>query len=249
MEYIIIFILIIIIFILYYLKQINFIKKLINIKKNNNYNHNNIFKVSYIYKYQLLYYNPILINLYELILKNNIYYNIYDYKSYIVFSNLKLSTSDVILLDWFGFINGIIKLSIDTITKLLKKNNNQQILNSFGDNIKSLKLYYHTMYIKFNNKNKYINKQIQKYIHKYIKYKKLKNNILLQDLYYIYYVQKLLFQNIIKISKKNNDIYLKIVHYLKKNKDIYLLNSTLNNKLSNITTNNNMHHFEYFFNK
>jgi hypothetical protein len=247
MEYIIIFILIIIIFILYYLKQINFIKTLINIKHNKHNNHNNIFKVSYIYKYKLLYYNPILINLYELILKDIKYYNIYNYKSYIVFSNLKLSSHDIILLDWFGFINGIIKLSIDTITKLLKKNINHQILKSFGDNIKSLKLYYHTMYIKFNN-NKYINKQIQKYINTHIKHKKLKNNIILQDLYYIYYVQKQLFQEIVNFSKKNNDIYLKIVHYLKKNKDIYLLNSTLNNKLSNITT-NNKHNFKLLLDK
>ena len=39
------------------------------------------------------------------------YYNIYNHKSYIIFTNLKLSSSDIILLDWFGIINGIIKLA------------------------------------------------------------------------------------------------------------------------------------------
>jgi hypothetical protein len=237
MEYIIIFILIIIIFILYYLKQINFIRTLINIKNNHNKN-NNLFDVSHFYKYKLLYYNPILINLYQIILKDIKYYNIYNHKSYIIFTNLKLSSSDIILLDWFGIINGIIKLSIDTIIKIFKKNKN--ILKSLGDNIKSLKLYYDTMYVKFSNKinNKQIYKFIELQIKKNIKQKQLKNNDIIRDLYYIYYIQRKLFLEIFKKSNKNNKIYFKISKYIKKNKDIYLLNLTLNNKLNNICSNN-----------
>ena len=42
-------------------------------------------------------------------------------------SNINLSSSDLLILDWIGYTTGIIKLCIDTITKLKIGNNEYEV--------------------------------------------------------------------------------------------------------------------------
>ena len=219
MEYLIIFFLIIMIFIIYYIKQINFIRQISN--KSNKIKIN-LFNISSIDKYKLLYYNPLLIHIYQSLLITIKSYNKYDYKSYIIFSKLKLSHPDLLFLDWFGFINGIIKYSIDTVKKLIRKKEN--ISTTYIINIKLLNFYYKVFYTNYDKK--YLSKLISKEINS----KKLESNIILQNLYQLYYIQKEIFLHFFK-THNTNYIYKNMRKYVNKNIDIYLVNSILNNKL------------------
>ena len=193
-------------------------------KIKNDYN-NKLFKISYLDKFKLLYYNPYLINLYQDILKNIKFINIYSYKSYITFSELNLSHHDLLILDWFGYINGIIKLTIDTFIKLLKNNKkiNTDIFVKITDNIKSLKIYYNIFYKKINM-NHFNNNLL-----KIIKNKKIIKNTLLCDLYLIYYIHHDIFKYLFKNNNNNHKLYKYINKYIHNLKEIYLLNNRLNN--------------------
>ena len=193
-------------------------------------------------KLTVLYYNPVLLDIYQEIYKIIKEHNKYDYKAYITFSELKLSSSDLIFLDWFGYINGIIKYSIDTVIKLIKKKENISI--NFINKLKLLNFYY-SIYYKNNKYKKYMSKELNN--------KKLESNLILQDLYKIYDHQKQIFLLIFNnCYDKKNDIHKEIKKYISdnnselnnnnklNNKNMYLLNLTLNNnsKLNNSKLNN-----------
>jgi hypothetical protein len=231
MEYTIIFLLSIIIFILFFIKEIKIIKQLslneINNKNNKKNKKDNIFNYEMIpiKKLTLMYYNPFLLKIYKCILDDIKQYKKYDPNSYIIFCQLDLSSSDLALLDWFGYVNGIIKLCIDTLIKLIK--NKEKISVNFINKIELLNRYY-DIYYKDNGYKKFMNKNLDK---KYLDNKKLNNNIILQNLYKIYNKHRYIFSLIIKTSTdtKKNDLLKQIKKYINDDKNLYMLNAHLNN--------------------
>ena len=198
MEYTIIFLLLIIIIILYFIRELNFINKLINNKLTNLSNIFN-YEIIPVKKICLLYFNPFLIKSYNNIFNEIKKYNKYDPKTYITFIELSLSDSDTNFLDWFGFVNGVIKYSIDTILKLIKKK--EVISSKITQNLVYLNKYYELIYDKnkINNYKKYMNNGLNK---------KLESNLILQNLYKLYCYNKCIFIDIIKNknSKLNNNL-------------------------------------------
>jgi len=209
----IIFLLLIIIIILYFIKEINFINKLSNNKLSNNKLSNNKlsnnklsnnklsidifnYEIFPVKKISLLYLNPFLLKSYNDIFNEIKTYNKYDPNTYITFTELPLSNSDTNLLDWFGFTNGIIKYSIDTILKLIKKK--QVISSKITQNLVYLNKYYEIVYGKkqINIYKKYINNDLNK---------KLESNIILQNLYKLYCYNKYILLDIIKLNNNSNN--------------------------------------------
>lgn len=242
MEYIIIFILIIIIIIIILLKQINSIKKF---KKCNN-KLKSIVVLKKFDKYILFPNNPIILYLYEKLYRFLKTINKYDYKSYIIFTKIKTSTDNQIFFDWISYTSGTIRMSIDSVIKILKKK--EYLNNDFINIIAKIKLYYTIFNIKVNIDK--VNKNIIKNVHN----KLLQTNTVIFNLFYIYEIlnnmtinffsnldKSKMSINIKKIIKENTDNY--------KNNNIYLYNSYLNNRLNKNYLQNNTGCFEEYFNQ
>lgn len=224
MEYIIIFFLLIFLLILIFNKQIKHIKKFNKSNNLKNISNQSIFK-----KYILYQHNPILLYLYENLYKSLKKINKYDYKSYIIFTNIKTNTNDQLILDWISYTSGLIKMSIDNIIKILKK---KEIINDeFINNLAKLKLFYNIFYrnIDENTLHKKTTNIIKN--NKSIN-KKIKNN---KIIYNLFYINEIL--NNISLDYFNNLNKLKLSNEIKniiknnKNENYYLLNSILNNRL------------------
>ena len=237
MEYIIILILIIFLIIIILLKQINTIK---NFKKCTN-KYKSIVVLKKFNKYMLFPYNPIILYLYENLYNTLKPINKYDYKSYIVFTKIKLSTDNQILFDWISYTSGVIRMSIDSVIKLLKKKEN--LNHEFINNIAKIKLYYTLINIKVNM-NK-VNKNIIKNVHN----KLLQSNKIIFNLFYINEILNNIyitfFENLDK-SKLSTHIK-KIIKENNNNNNIYLYNSYLNNRLNNKYLQNDIGCFNDYF--
>lgn len=238
MEYIIIFLLLIFLLMIILLKQINHIRKF---KKTTN-NYNPIVKIK---KYDLIIYhsNPLLIYLYEKLYKSLKPFNKYDHKSYIIFTKIKTCNQNQIYLDWISYTSGMIKMSIDTVIKILKKK--QNINQDFINNLAKLKLFY-----RFYNRDIDINK-INKNINKYVHNKSIRTNRIIFNLFYINEILTNVytrFFNSLNKSNLSNNIK-KIIKDEDKNKNnIYLYNSYLNNRLNKKYLQNNFSPFYEYFN-
>jgi hypothetical protein len=235
MEYIIIFLLIIFLIMVILLKQINHIRKL---KKNIN-TFRPIVKLK---KYDQIIYpsNPLLMYLYEKLYKSLKPFNKYDHKSYIIFTKIKTSNNNQIYLDWISYTSGVIKMSIDTVIKMLKKK--QSINQDFINNLAKLKLFYRVYYRNIDT-NK-INKNIIKYVHN----KSIQTNRVIFNLFYINEILINIYTNLFNSldkSKLSHNIK-KIIKYEDKN-NLYLYNSYLNNRLNKrYLQNKNSSFYEYF---
>jgi len=217
MEYVIIFLLLIFLIIVIVLKQIKAINKFNT--KNNKYN--NIINYPTYKKYLYTYYNPVLLYLYETMYIQLKKISKYDYKSYIIFSKLKISHENNVIFDWISYSSGIIKMAIDSVIKIIKNKNT--IPNDFINIIIKIKLYYNCVYGKINEKDIYK------------KFKIIKNNKVLFNLYYIYEIITSLYNDIFNNLDKSK-LSKGVKQIINKNKDkndIYLYNSYLNNKLTN----------------
>ena len=179
--------------------------------------------------------------LYENLYKSLKIFNKYDYKSYIIFTKLKTSNENQIYLDWISYTCGIIKMSIDTVIKVLKKK--QNINQDFINNLAKLKLFY-----RINSRNVNVNK-INKNIAKYVKNKSIQSNRIIFNLFYIneilinVYTR---FFNSLDKSKISQNIK-KIIKEEDKN-NYYLYNSYLNNRLNKRYLQNNLSSFSEYFN-
>ena len=237
MEYIIILILIIFLIIIILLKQINTIK---NFKKcKNKFKSIVVFKS--FDKYILFYHNPLILYLYENLYRSLKPINKYDYKSYIVFTKIKISSDNQILFDWISYTSGIIRMSIDSVIKILKKKEN--LNHEFINNIAKIKLYYTMINIKVNIDK--VNKNIIKNVHN----KLLQSNKTIFNLFYINEILNNIyikfFDNLDK-SKLSLNIK-KIIKYNNNNNNIYLYNSYLNNRLNKKYLHNNIGCFNDYF--
>jgi hypothetical protein len=236
MEYIIIFLLLIFLIMIILLKQINHIRKF---KRSIN----TFTPIVKLKKYdQLIFYssNPVLMYLYEKLYRSLKPFNKYDHKSYIIFTKIKTSNENQIYLDWISYTTGIIKMSIDTVIKMLKKK--QNINQDFINNLAKLKLFYG-----INSRNIDINK-INKNIIKYIKNKSIQTNRVIFNLFYINEILKniyIKFFNSLDKSKLSKNIK-KILKDEDKN-NLYLYNSYLNNRLNKrYLQNKNSLFYDYF---
>ncbi len=191
---------------------------------------------------QLIFYssNPVLMYLYEKLYRSLKPFNKYDHKSYIIFTKIKTSNENQIYLDWISYTTGIIKMSIDTVIKMLKKK--QNINQDFINNLAKLKLFYG-----INSRNIDINK-INKNIIKYIKNKSIQTNRVIFNLFYINEILKniyIKFFNSLDKSKLSKNIK-KILKDEDKN-NLYLYNSYLNNRLNKrYLQNKNSLFYDYF---
>jgi len=239
MEYIIILFLLVFLIIIILLKQINHIKKF---NKNNN-NLKSIFNHNLYDKYIFFQKNPIIFYLYENIYKSLQKINKYDHKSYIIFTKIKTASSDKLSLDWMSYTGGMIKMSIDSIIKIIKKKEN--INSDFINNIAKLKLYYQLFYKNIDMNT--INKNISKYIHN----KKIKSNRVIYNLFYINEILDNLSSKYFN-SLDNSKLALQIKKIIKKinnDNNFYLYNSFLNNRLDkNYIEEKNSLFSEYFYN-
>ncbi len=217
------------------LKQINHIRKF---KKNTN-SYNPIVKIKK-YDTYIYYSNPLLMYLYENLYKSLKSFNKYDQKSYIIFTKIKTSNQNQIYLDWISYTSGIIKMSTDTVIKILKKK--QNVNQDFINNLAKLKLFYKIHY-KNIDVNK-INKNITKYVHN----KSIRTNRIIFNLFYINEILiniYTIFFNSLDKSKLSQNIK-KIIKYEDKN-NIYLYNSYLNNRLNKHYLQNNLSSFHDYF--
>jgi hypothetical protein len=218
------------------LKQINHIRKF---KKTTN-TFNSIVKLK---KYDnFIYYpsNPLLMYLYEKLYKSLKPFNKYDYKSYIIFTKIKISNENQIYLDWISYTSGIIKMSIDTVIKMLKKK--QSINQDFINNLAKLKLFY-----TLNSRNIDINK-INKNITKYIHNKSIQKNRLIYNLFYI---NEILTNIYIKffdsLDKSKLSLNIKKIIKEEDKNNIYLYNSYINNRLNKKYLQNKNSSFNEYF--
>lgn len=184
--------------------------------------------------------NPVLMYLYENLYKSLKVFNKYDYKSYIIFTKIKTSNENQIYLDWISYTCGTIKMSIDTVIKVLKKK--QNINQDFINNLAKLKLFY-----RINSRNININK-INKNIAKYCKNKSIQSNRIIFNLFYINEILTNVytrFFNSLNKSKISQNIK-KIIKEEDKN-NYYLYNSYLNNRLNKRYLQNNLSSFYDYF--
>lgn len=238
MEYIIIFILFIFLIIVILIKPINTIKKFNN--KINNLKEINT--LNFYNKYMYYHYNPILLYLYENLYESLKKINKYDSKSYIIFNKLNISTNDKLILDWISYTGGVIRMSIDSIIKIIKKND--KLNDEFVNNIAKLKLFYQLFYKNINES--VINKNIKKYIHN----KKLYNNKVLFNLFYINEILKIQSTNYFN-SLDKSDISKNIKNVIKdanQTNNYYLYNSFLNNRIKKIYICDKISEFSNYFN-
>lgn len=236
MEYIIIFLLLLFLIMIILLKQINHIRKF---KKDTN-TFTSIVKIKQYDHFIFYSSNPILMYLYEKLYKSLKLFNKYDYKSYIIFTKIKISNENQIYLDWISYTSGIIKMSIDTVIKMLKKK--QNINQDFINYLAKLKLFY-----SLNFRNIDINK-INKNISKYIHNKSIQTNRVIFNLFYINEILTNVytrFFNSLDKSKLSQNIKKIIKQEDKYN--FYLYNSYLNNRLNKrYLQNKNSSFYEYF---
>jgi hypothetical protein len=195
--------------------------------------------LSFFDKSLLLYNNPYLIKLYKKILNNLKKINKYDIKSYYSKLDINLPYDALIFMDWFSITYGIIKLSQDTIIKLIKLKEN--ISTDLIYNINKLYNYY--LYIEKIFKNINIS-QLNKY-----KNKKYKNDSLIK----LIKIEELLKNLFIKYHKILNIKYKSSTKSLFKsiiqNREINLINLKLNLKLNkNSANNSNISKLINFFN-
>jgi hypothetical protein len=226
MEYIIIFFLLIFLLILIFNKQIKYIKKF-----NESNNLKNISKQFIFKKYIFYQHNPLLLYLYENLYKSLKKINKYDYKSYIIFTNIKTNTDDQLILDWISYTSGLINISIDNIIKILKKK--EKINNEFINNLAKLKLFYKIFYKKIDE-NTLHKKTISVIKGNKTINKKIKNNKVIYNLFYINEILNNIsqdyFNNLNKLKLSNE---IKNIIKNNKNENYYLLNSIFNNRIDN----------------
>jgi len=230
MEYIIILLLLIFLITIVLIKHINNIKKI----NSNNNKYKSIFNQNKKCEYLYFGNNPILFYLYFNTYKSLQKFNKYDYKSYITFTKIKTSNEDQYKLDWISYTSGIIRMSIDNIKKIIK--NKEKINNDFIKDITKLKLYYKLLY-KYNENNIKVSKRI-------------KNNKVLFDLYYINEILNNIYGDYFN-NLNNTNTSKKIKTIIKNlNDEYYLYNTILNNRLDKKYLTNNISSFNnYFLNK
>ncbi len=217
------------------LKQINHIRKFKKIT-------NTYAPIVKIKKYDQIIYpsNPLLMYLYEKLYKSLQPFNKYDHKSYIIFTKIKTSNENQIYLDWISYTSGIIKMSIDTVIKMLKKK--QNINQDFINNLAKLKLFYRFYYRNIDiNK---VNKNITKYVHN----KSLRTNRIIFNLFYINEILINVYTKFFDSFDKSK-LSLNIKKILKKEdkNNIYLYNSYLNNRLNKRYLQNKLASFNEYF--
>ncbi len=217
------------------LKQINHIRKFKKIT-------NTYAPIVKIKKYDQIIYpsNPLLMYLYEKLYKSLQPFNKYDHKSYIIFTKIKTSNENQIYLDWISYTSGIIKMSIDTVIKMLKKK--QNINQDFINNLAKLKLFYRFYYRNIDiNK---VNKNITKYVHN----KSLRTNRIIFNLFYINEILINVYTKFFDSFDKSK-LSLNIKKILKKEdkNNIYLYNSYLNNRLNKRYLQNKLGSFNEYF--
>lgn len=223
MEYIIIFVLLVFLIIIILKKQILFINNIKNTNEKTIIKYNNLLVLNK---------NPILLYLYENFYTSLKKINKYNYKKYIIFSNIKLSNNDKNILDWCSYTGGMINMAIESSIKHLKqkKTMNHDIIN----NLARLKLFYK---IFFPLKNENFDK-IKKY-NKYGRY--IRNNRFIYNLVYINEVLYNIYNDIIKTI--NKDDIKKILNENKNN--YYLCNIILNNRIKQTNTNKKSDFYKY----